>query len=117
MDLHFTLCQGIEAFGAYDQVDLANLAGIEHAYRKLQLIEHFWEERGNDQAAKDSRLPPEEMTAFAGGARPAAMICPELLDHVSKELERISGIKKNARKLREEANLRKTAPKGGKEGG
>ena len=30
------------------------------------------------------------------------MICPELLDQVAKDLERISGIKKNARKLREE---------------
>jgi hypothetical protein len=31
------------------------------------------------------------------------MVCPLLLDHVSKELERVAGIKKNARKLREEA--------------
>ena len=30
------------------------------------------------------------------------MVCPELLETVLKELERISGIKKNARKLREE---------------
>ena len=34
------------------------------------------------------------------------MICPELQDHVSKELERVSTIKKNARKLREEAKAK-----------
>ena len=63
------------------------------------------------------RMPLDEIRAFTGGGRPASMIAPELLDHVSKELERVSGIKKNARKLREEQAALKgegRGPKGGK---
>ena len=41
------------------------------------------------------------------------MVCPELMDQVAKELERVSGIKKNARKLREEQAALKKSPKGG----
>ncbi|CAK0816959.1 unnamed protein product, partial [Prorocentrum cordatum] len=48
-----------------------------------------------------------EAFAFMGGSRSPSMVCPELLDSVSKELERIHSIKKNARKLREEQKANK----------
>jgi hypothetical protein len=65
------------------------------------------------------RVPAEEARAFTGGGRPSSMVAPELLEHVSKELERVGGIKRNARKLREEqAAQRSTKPgKGGGKGG
>ena len=40
----------------------------------------------------------EEVRAFVGGQRAQSMVCPVLLDHVSKELEGVSAMKKNARK-------------------
>ena len=67
-----------------------------------------------------ARLPTEEISAFTGSTGVGQpMVSPQLLDFVSKELERISGIQKNARKLREEQALsrKKQPPKGGKGGG
>eukprot|EP00974_Lingulodinium_polyedra_P002954 277144-Lingulodinium_polyedra.AAC.1 len=77
----------------------------------MQMTEHYWEERRGDAVNQDSKLPAEEQQAFLGGARSACMVCPELLDTVSKEVERVSSIRKNARKLREEqAATRGKAP-------
>ncbi|CAK0873494.1 unnamed protein product, partial [Prorocentrum cordatum] len=72
------------------------------AHRKLQLIEHYWDERRQEQQPANSKLPLDEVQAFMGGGRAAIMARPEALDQVAKKLERIAGIKKNARKLREE---------------
>eukprot|EP00971_Amphidinium_carterae_P350984 6491839-Amphidinium_carterae.1 len=52
------------------------------------------------------------MLAFSGTGRGAAMIAPDLMEHVAKELERSVGIKKHSRKLREEMSA-----SGGKKGG
>eukprot|EP00972_Heterocapsa_arctica_P075189 11094470-Heterocapsa_arctica.AAC.1 len=38
----------------------------------------------------------------AGHAGSSTMVVPELLEHASKELTRVGGIEKNARKLKEE---------------
>ena len=105
-----TLSEIVEALGMFDQGDISNLLGAEVAYRKMQLVEHFWDEKAMDQAAANSRLPVDETQAFVGGGRPASMVCPALLDHVSKELERVSGIKKKTRKLREEAAAARKQP-------
>ena len=94
-----------------------NLLGVERLLRKMQLIEHFWEEKQREQDASQQKMPQEEITAFLGGtgasSRPSSMVCPALLDVVSKELERISQMKKNARKLREEAKAASGAKAGG----
>ncbi|CAK0809423.1 unnamed protein product, partial [Prorocentrum cordatum] len=97
-----TLSKVVEMFGTVGQLDLYNLAGVEVAYRKLQLIEYYWDERRQEQQQANAKMPLDEVQAFLGGGRAASMECPELLEQVSKELERIAGIKKNARKLREE---------------
>ena len=102
VDIHDVLSKAIEAFGTTDLLDCANLAGAEIMYRKLQLVEHFWDDRALESAAAGAKMPPEEVQAFMGGGRTPSMVAPALLDYVSKELERVSGIKKNARKLREE---------------
>lgn len=114
VDMHETLCRMAEHMGTCDQYDLANSASAELLFRKLQLIEHFYDERDVDQAMQaNSKVPPEEMRAFVGGGRPASMVSPDLLEHVSRELERIASIKKNSRKLREENAAGKKGGRGG----
>ncbi|CAK0873437.1 unnamed protein product [Prorocentrum cordatum] len=54
--------------------------------------------------------------ASNGSSRPSSMACPALLDVVGKELERNSQIKKNARKLREEAKAAAGPKAGGAKG-
>ena len=117
VDMHDTLSRIIEYLGTYDQVDLANNAGVEFLFRKMQLIEYYYDEKDLDTMNQNPRLPAEEARAFTGGGRPSSMVAPELLEHVSKELERIGGIKKNARKLREEQAALKNARPDKKGGG
>jgi hypothetical protein len=116
VDMHDTLSKIAEFLGSYDQYDLANSAGCELLFRKLQLIEYYYDEKDLDTMNSNPRLPAEEARAFTGGGRPSSMVAPELLEHVSKELERVGGIKKNARKLREEQAAHKNT-KPGKGGG
>ncbi|CAK0811004.1 unnamed protein product [Prorocentrum cordatum] len=104
---HHTLSTVLEDLATHDEVNVTNLLGAERLQRKMQLIEHFWDEKQREQDAGQLKLPVEEVSAFMGGtgpsSRPSSMACPALRDVVGKELERISQIKKNARKLREEA--------------
>ena len=103
---HHTLATILEDMATTDQLDIANLLGAERLVRKMQMIEYFWEEKQREQDAQQQRMPTEEVNAFTGGvgaaARPSSTICPTMMDHISKELERVGNIKKNARKLREE---------------
>ena len=114
---HHTLSTVLEDLASIDEVNVSNLVGVERLLRKLQMIEHFWEEKQREQDSSQTKLPQEEVSAFMGGtgsaSRPSSMVCPALLDVVGMELERVSQLKKNARKLREEA---KAAP-GAKAGG
>ena len=79
-----------------------NLASAEIGCRKLQLIEHYGDDRSAEERQRNLKMPLEETQAFMGGARTPSMVRSEPLENVSKEMERISGIKKNARELREE---------------
>jgi len=110
---HQSLAMILEDLAGQDCLDVTNLVGAERLVRKMQMIEYFWEDKQREKESEHSRLPPEEVAAFMGGSglssRPASMICPAVLDYISKELERVSNIKKNARKLREETRA------GGKE--
>jgi hypothetical protein len=112
VDMHDTLSKIAEFLGTYDQYDLANSAGVELLFRKMQLIEYYYDEKDLDTMNQNPRLPAEEARAFTGGGRPSSMVAPELLEHVSKELERVGGIKKNARKLREEQAAQKNVKPG-----
>ena len=103
VDMHETLCKIADLMGTFDQLDMSNLACAEYLFRRLQVLEYYYDERDVDAGSANARLPMDEMRAFVGGGRPTSMVAPNLVDHVSKELERVSGIKKNARKLREEA--------------
>ena len=108
----------MEDLATHDEVNIVNLLGVERVFRNMQLVEHFWEEKQREQDATQQKMPQEEVSAFMGGtgaaSRPSSMVCPALLDVVSKELERVSQMKKNARKLREEAKAAAGAKAGGK---
>ena len=112
------MCSILEDLGAADLLDVSNLLGAERLVRKLQLIEHFWDEKQRAQETVQAKMPHEEVSAFmggiGGGARPSSMVCPALLDQVGKELERVGNIKKNARKLREESKGTKGPKEDGK---
>ena len=120
VEIHELLSRVLETLGTYDQLNVGNLAGCELIVRHLQLIEHFYDEKDVDTRVIAGRQHIEEVRAFLGGSRSASMVCPALLDIVSKDLERVSNIKKNARKLREEAAATATkgrAEKGGADAG
>jgi hypothetical protein len=102
VDMYEVLSDVLEALGCYDQGDMTNLLAAEKIVRHLQLIEHFYDDKKSVGQGSASKVPRDERQAFLGGGRPASMVSPALLDHVSKELDRVGNIKKNARKLREE---------------
>ena len=102
--------RAFQFFGEYDQVDLPNLVGLEVIIRRCQVIEFHYEKKGkggnkqNEQMAGVSR---EEAAYFSGSHRMAGevMICPELVEWVSKEIGRDVEVTKQMRKAREEAKL------------
>ena len=111
---HLALATILEDLACWGQLDLSNLLGVERAFRKMQMLEHHYDERQRDKQL-DGRMPAEEMEAFMGGplgGRPVSMVCPLVLDDINRQLERVAGIKKNARKLREEIKADQP-PKGG----
>lgn len=100
VDMHGTLCRFAEHRRTYDQLVLANSAMAELLFKTLQLVKHVYDERDIDQALQSNSKVP--VRAVVGGGRSASMVSPELLEHVSRELERVAAIKKTPRKLREE---------------
>ncbi|CAK0811669.1 unnamed protein product, partial [Prorocentrum cordatum] len=57
VDMHDTLSRMIEAMGVSDHLDVFNLASAEIGYRKLQLIEHYWDDRSAEQQQNNSKIP------------------------------------------------------------
>ena len=114
---HENLMKIVDRLGRFDGLDLANLAGVELLFRRLQLIEYFWSEkgpgggRGHGKGNKESkdRKPDDlsyraEAAVFTGTHREYGdvMISPDLLEYVSKEIEKDASIMKQVRKAREE---------------
>eukprot|EP00973_Karenia_brevis_P070353 9779706-Karenia_brevis.AAC.1 len=96
-------------FATYDGFDLSNVVGMEDLFRQAQLIEYAYLQEAGDPGgrgkSKGGRLvAPEEAAVFTGTHRDSGevMVCPELLDFVSKEIERDALIMKPIRKAREE---------------
>ena len=86
--------------GGRDQCDIYNLSGAEVAYRYLLLAEHYCDKRAAEHVR--GREATDETVAFIDISRSAPVVRPSLRDSDSTEFERVSGIKKNARKLRED---------------
>lgn len=110
---HENLMKIIDKMGRYDGLDLTNLASAEMAFRRLQLIEYFYSEKGpgggkGSGKAKDKKSDDlsykSEAAIFSGTHREFGdtMISPDLLEYVSKEVERDAAILKQVRKAREE---------------
>ena len=104
----------LDKLGRYDGLDLSNLAGAELAFRRLQLIEYYYSERGpggggkgggKSEKKKDEDLMYRmEASVFTGSHKEFGdtMIAPSLMEFVSKEIETEASIMKQIRKAREE---------------
>ena len=110
---HENLMKIVDKLGRFDGLDLSNLAGAELAFRRLQLIEHFYSDKGpggGKGAGKSKEKKGEdiaykaEAAIFSGTHREYGdtMVAPELLEFVSKEVERDAALLKQVRKTREE---------------
>ena len=110
---HAQALRCIAVAGCLDQLDLPNLAVIEHLFRQVQLVEYYYRERqraSEDKQFKDKKsvgVSSEEVELFLGGSKSGleSMICPDLMQHIAKELEREASINKQTRKAREERAL------------
>ena len=112
---HESLMKIVDKLGRYDGLDLSNVAGAELAFRRLQLIEYFYSERGPGSGKGTGKAKPEkgqgdetlykmESSIFSGTHKEFGdtMVSPDLMDFVSKEVEREASIMKQVRKAREE---------------
>ena len=74
-------------------MDAFNLMSIEVQFRRLQTIEFSYSEKAKEAESKavGGRLSLEEQTTFGGITRQYStlMICPDLLDFVKLETERL----------------------------
>ena len=117
--------------GAYDQLDLSNLAVVEVICRRAELIEYQYRERAREglrasglgtgastSLTGTSVLGGEEADLFDGVGKIAggAMVAPQIVEFVAAELEKTAKIDKQARKAREEKALLRTN-KGAEDGG
>ena len=119
----------LELAGCYDGLDVVNLAVMELILRQAQLVEFTYSDKGpappgaggaggnegkkNKGQGKGERAGLyEEGQIFLGAHREFGdtMVAPELLDYVSKEVEREASVMKQVRKAREERALARGAP-------
>ena len=112
---HEHLMKILDKLGRYDGLDLSNLAGVEMAFRRAQLIEYFYSERGpgggkgsgkgkKEDKKEEGGLYQMEASIFSGSHKEFGdtMVAPDLMDYVSREVEREASIMKQVRKAREE---------------
>ena len=109
---HDNLSNFLDRLGRYDGLDLSNLAGAELIFRRLQLIEYLYSERGpgGGKASKGEKKKEDpgnlsyEATIFGGAHKEYSdcMVAPSLLEYVAKEVENEAAVMKSVRKAREE---------------
>ena len=114
VETHELILRAVEVAGAYDGVEIANLASFEGLLHQAQLIEYTYHQersgglpKGEGKGKKQKGVRAgvlEEAAIFSGQHRDGGelMCAPELLDFVSKEVERDAGVLKQIRKAREE---------------
>ncbi|CAK0853323.1 unnamed protein product [Prorocentrum cordatum] len=111
VSFHEAVLRAVQTGAEYDQLDLVNLAPMEHLLRSAQLIEYYHRERTRQEGAASSKtgVDMEEQTVMLGvhQSQGNLMIAPDLITYTSKELERQSAIDKQSRKAREERALRR----------
>ena len=110
---HDSLMKAVDKMGRFDALDMANIAGVELIFRRLQLIEFIYSERGpgggkgsskSDKKDGMTAMQSYEATIFAGAHKEFGdvMVAPPLLDYVAKEVEGEAAVLKQVRKAREE---------------
>ena len=110
---HEGLMKALDKLARFDGLDLSDLAGVELIFRRLQMIEYFHSEKapgGGKGSGKNKEKKSEDGTfkaeaaIFTGTHRDYGdvMIDPNLLEFVSKEVERDAAVMKQMRKAREE---------------
>eukprot|EP00435_Cladocopium_sp_Y103_P006291 s3214_g2.t1 len=111
---HDTLMKIVDKMGRFDGLDLSNFASAEVAFRRLQLIEFMYSERGPGGGGKGNSktdkkdamgsLQNYEATIFAGAHKEYGdvMVSPMILEYVAKEVEGEAAVLKQVRKAREE---------------
>jgi hypothetical protein len=122
---HLMIMQAVDLALTYDALDVVNLGAFELMIRKAQLIEYSYSEWGgggmsSDGAGADGKEKKDkkgkgrgglmrvglydEPQIFMGGHKEFGdiMVAPDLLDYVSKEVERDASVLKQVRKAREE---------------
>ena len=112
---HEHLMKVLDKLGRLDGLDIANLAGAELAFRRLQLIEYFYSDRGPGGVSKgagkgdkkrDDHDPLYKMeSSISSGSHKEfgdTMVCPTLMEYVSREVEAEASVMKQVRKAREE---------------
>ncbi len=110
---HQTGMRCLAIAGCSDQLDLPNLAVIEHILRECQMCEHHYRQIEKDLDDKQRRdkkvggMPMDEADLFLGVSKSMhdTMVCPELQEFIAKALERDANIQKQTRKAREERTL------------
>ena len=112
VEFHEAVMRVTELAISYDQMDGSNLAMLEVALRRAQIIEYYHMQRlreGEHNLPGSSRLTMDEVSAFSGVRRQDdnLMLCPALLDHARDEVSKIMEINKAMRKHREEMRLQR----------
>ena len=117
---HGQCCRYLEVAGAFDQLDLPNIAMIELVSRRLQTIEFQYRERirraessmvfgagVSPTVAGSVAMSAEEADLFDGAERVHLTLCcaPALVKYVTSQLKDESMIAKEARKAREEQQM------------
>ena len=116
MQEHEAALKILDLAGTYDGLDIPNSAGLEHLMRRAQLIEFTYSDRSPATPTsstagrgdkKGSTGASDESNIFLGQSRwhGDVMICPELLDYVSKKTEKEASVMKQAKKAREERDM------------
>ena len=114
VETHRMCLKAVEEAAGYDHLELCNLASFEVLFRQAQLVEYVYEQervakltggggKGKKGIGKGGGMLDEALV-FTGQHRDAGavMLALDLMDFVSKEVERDANIMKQVRKAREE---------------
>ena len=105
MEEYMSIISFLKAFLFRDQLDPANLLGIELMFRRLQTIEYSYSDKLREKMAASSggKLTMDEQAAFGAAARleTRLMICPKLVEKAKDETEKEAGLAKSLLKARE----------------
>ena len=82
----------IEIALCYDQLNITELACFELIFRKAQLAEMRHREKMIGHNASDDMVEDEYLFLGIGETRRLVMVCPQLVDHMSEQLDNEASI-------------------------